>query len=892
LTRGQLERERERERVRKEFEEVFSQRFGEDTTHSEQSFSELFPLVPSELAKHNQPDFEGESSNSSDTNHPEGSIGFLSQPITSQPEEQENQPTTLATIPTIQPIETMSNKTPMPAARHHTAPKFSSDQPRELQRYFEELNNLFGPAGITEDVEKKSQTVRYLDVDQSDLWKGLKGYSDREVSYEDWKEEVINLYPGADEKTKWTMSDLDKLVGERARLGIYNLADLGAYYRVFLMISSFLLNKGKISEAEQSRAFVRGFSTELWERIGRRLEIRVTNHVPDDHWDLNDIKAAGEYVLHGTAPTALPGSNYSEGNVRELGRAGPSVKAEPTSSGLAVSKVEEMFEKFAQTIVTAVASRNRVGNTGGTGSTGADGRAPGNCNFCGELGHFIPNCKEVERYEREGKIKKNPEGRIVLVTGAWISRTLKGNCLMEKVDEWHRINPGNIAAAVMSAATTVGSMMYNCVPNVACKEYTSMGSLEISYEDEIAVMEHRLLAMKEKRYEANLGMRTRARAKGADLEPIKEVSKEAEAKGVETGSNKENRKETVPKQAVENTQVVESREHPFANLPEGNYAPPTNRNFAALPDKPSKDREPGYRTEAPVQRAGNFEDIFKRALNSKVITMSVEEFLAFCPEAAKKMREITTPRKVIIQDMEDGKKKAGLAMKFEVNTMELPFMDAETKEVVEVMTQGKIEEVKEKGEVIQEKVEKKGKAAYFCPDPFDAFLGRVDQPLSVARESHALRAIMLNISGLTEVESIVDPGCQIVAMSEFVCHDLGLAYDPTIQLNMQSANGETDRSLGLIRNVACTIAGITVYLQIHVIREPAYDILLGRPFDVVTESVVRNYANSDQTITIRDPNEAGRIATIPTIARGSRRHIGRTGICEGHSPYFRPFRGE
>jgi hypothetical protein len=224
--------------------------------------------------------------------------------------------------------------------------------------------------------------------------------------------------------------------------------------------------------------------------------------------------------------------------------------------------------------------------------------------------------------------------------------------------------------------------------------------------------------------------------------------------------------------------------------------------------------------------------------------------------------------------------------------MELPFMDAETKEVVEVMTQGKIEEVKEKGEVIQEKIEKKGKAAYFCPDPFDVFLGRVDQPLLVARESHALRAIMLNISGLTEVESIIDPGCQIVAMLEFVCHDLGLAYDPTIQLNMQSANGETDRSLGLIRNVACTIAGITVYLQIHIICEPAYDILLGRPFDVVMESVVRNYPNSDQTITIQDPNEAGQIATIPTIARGSRRHIGKTGICEGHSPYFWPFRGE
>jgi hypothetical protein len=64
------------------------------------------------------------------------------------------------------------------------------------------------------------------------------------------------------------------------------------------------------------------------------------------------------------------------------------------------------------------------------------------------------------------------------------------------------------------------------------------------------------------------------------------------------------------------------------------------------------------------------------------------------------------------------------------------------------------------------------------------------------------------------------------------------------------------------------------------------------PFDVVMESVVRNYANLDQTITIQDLNDVGQIATIPMIARGSRRHIGKTGICEGDSPYFQPFRGE
>jgi hypothetical protein len=43
-----------------------------------------------------------------------------------------------------------------------------------------------------------------------------------------------------------------------------------------------------------------------------------------------------------------------------------------------------------------------------------------------------------------------------------------------------------------------------------------------------------------------------------------------------------------------------------------------------------------------------------------------------------------------------------------------------------------------------------------------------------------------------------------------------------------------------------------------------------RPFDVLTESIVKNYVNKDQTITICDPN-MGQQVTIPTISRGSAR---------------------
>ena len=96
----------------------------------------------------------------------------------------------------------------------------------------------------------------------------------------------------------------------------------------------------------------------------------------------------------------------------------------------------------------------------------------------------------------------------------------------------------------------------------------------------------------------------------------------------------------------------------------------------------------------------------------------------------------------------------------------------------------------------------------------------------------------MKVNGTANVESILDPGSQIIAMSEAVCLDLGLIYDPTIRLNMESGNGQINPSLGLARNVPCKIGDMTLVLQIHVVRSPAYDILLGRPFDVLTESTV------------------------------------------------------
>jgi hypothetical protein len=94
-------------------------------------------------------------------------------------------------------------------------------------------------------------------------------------------------------------------------------------------------------------------------------------------------------------------------------------------------------------------------------------------------------------------------------------------------------------------------------------------------------------------------------------------------------------------------------------------------------------------------------------------------------------------------------------------------------------------------------------------------------------ESNALRAILPTIADQEQVEAILDPSCQIVAMSEEVCIVLGIAYDPNVRLNMVSANSGIDQSLGLVKNIPFKIGEITVYLQVHVLHQPAYNILLG-----------------------------------------------------------------
>ncbi|KAG5633681.1 hypothetical protein H0H81_006041, partial [Sphagnurus paluster] len=470
---------------------------------------------------------------------------------------------------------------------------------------------------------------------------------------------------------------------------------------------------------------------------------------------------------------------------------------------------------------------------------------------------------------RDGKCQRNHEGRIVLPSGAFVPSNTPGDNIKAKIDEWHRRNPGQLAAGRMTA--NAGTMLYE-VNQVLSYDAPPPPPPAISAEEQIRLLQQEVLALRSGRKMAFDGVnvprappaprqpaaqpappappaptasasRPPAPAPAAAPAPAPAAARSSNApNAADKGKGRADAPAPAPnREAAQGGAAREDPIHPYANTGGNRYVPPNTRNLGAPPDRPRAD--PAYRTFAPIVDPLKSGAVFDRVLGSNV-TVSVEELCSIAPEIRGKFREAVTQKRV-------------------ATTM----IEVEPETVDEIHSPAYIEEL--------EAVPSQAPRSNVAEDYYDIYLrslapGETPERLTVAKETRSLRSIFMNIDTMEQVECIVDSGSQIVAMSEEVCHELKIKYDPSVILNMQSANGCLDPSLGLARNVPCTIGDLTLYLQIHVIRNPAYDILLGRPFDVLTSSNVKTYPDGNTVVTITDPN-SGDVLAIPTFARGEHR---------------------
>ena len=339
-------------------------------------------------------------------------------------------------------------------------------------------------------------------------------------------------------------------------------------------------------------------------------------------------------------------------------------------------------------------------------------------------------------------------------------------------------------------------------------------------------------------------------------EPTEVLESEAEHVSIEklekSNTGKRKSKTNLDRDVEDTIGIDEPRNDlPFRDVPELG-AVPSERLENENHEKRSEPEKhlPAYKTRAPVEDL-ELDDLLDRILKADV-TVKLGTLLKSVKGTRDTLRKLLTSKRVPIEPK--------MAAKIEsMNDNALKYWEtyAQTNDLIDLV------DVKDLSiasyTVLSEQTQELPKGSLVASDPVMQYLnalpaGEHPKPVfTIAGESLALRTVYPLINDKICEESILDGGSQIVSMSKATAENLGLTWDPKILIHMQSANGQFERSLGLAKNVPFKFGSIEIYLQVHVINEPAYKVLLGRPFDAVTRSTYRNDEYGGQTLILKCP---------------------------------------
>ena len=147
-----------------------------------------------------------------------------------------------------------------------------------------------------------------------------------------------------------------------------------------------------------------------------------------------------------------------------------------------------------------------------------------------------------------------------------------------------------------------------------------------------------------------------------------------------------------------------------------------------------------------------------------------------------------------------------------------------------------------------------------------------DGTVVVAADSLPLRCIDATVDGKGPVECILDSGSQIVAIRKEVWVSLGIPIRSDKIMMMEAANKTKSATMGVLENLPVSIGPVNLRLQVQVMQDAPYDMLLGRPFYSLAECVTRDFSSGDQYITMKDPN-TGEEIMLPTRGRTRKRAV-------------------
>ena len=241
----------------------------------------------------------------------------------------------------------------------------------------------------------------------------------------------------------------------------------------------------------------------------------------------------------------------------------------------------------------------------------------------------------------------------------------------------------------------------------------------------------------------------------------------------------------------------------------------------AIAQKPAED--PKYRYQAAIEAGTKSSDLADRALDAK-ITISTRELLAASPDVRRHVKDIVTSRKV----------NANFTEVNEVDTYLTSAFDQPPRN-----------------------------------ETPSVFLDMVKYDSSAtAASTLPLRVIRPTFAPGVEPECILDGGAQIIVMRKDIWEQLQghVAISAELATNMESASATTTQTLGLVENHPVQLGPVTVFLQIQIVEDAPFEVLLGRPFFDVTSCTEISRPGGKHEIQIRDPL-TGKLYTFATEPR-------------------------
>lgn len=221
-----------------------------------------------------------------------------------------------------------------------------------------------------------------------------------------------------------------------------------------------------------------------------------------------------------------------------------------------------------------------------------------------------------------------------------------------------------------------------------------------------------------------------------------------------------------------------------------------------IPKPPAEDHKARY--QSAIKTSVKTSDLVNRVFDTQ-ISISARELMAASPDVRKQVKEMIVSKKVSANLFEEEECDSYLTSLFEQSA---PISDLD--------------------------------------------LGKYEQSPSAAH-SLPLRVIFPHFAPGVEPECILDGGAQIVVMRKDIWKRLRTPISANKLMTIESASSGRTTSLGLVEDHPVRIGPITVYLQIQVVEEAPFEVLLGRPFFDITNCTEISRQGGNHKIQLKDP---------------------------------------